>query len=752
MESTVTPSRKGESQPMFQAYFGQPTTVQIHNYSDASDSGLGEVSYLRLENEQGRVSVAFLMAKARVPPLRPISIPRMELTAAIISVNVSSLLVKELDYENIQEVFHTDSAAVLGYINNDVRRFHKYVGNRVQHIRDHSKPEQWCHVPGKENPADEASRGLSAKQLTENTRWLRGPDILWEPGFTVDKAQNVELDPNDIEVKKISQVFVTSTHREFLPRKPLDPYRFRSFSSLYRLKKSIALIQRMIERRRKNKEYNWRPLKGPLTVKELKEAEQTIIRVIQEDAFKDEIRALKLLEGNHDMFRQRSQARARNVSIKQHSAIYRLDPFLDEQRLLRVGGRLHQVAMDYEAKHPVILPNNSHMTRLLIRQQHQAESHQGRGMTLNSIRQNGFWIISGRATVAQFISSCVTCRKLRARTQKQKMSNLPSERVTPAAPFTYTGMDVFGPFYIKEGRKEFKRWGLIFTCLASRAIHLETLNKMDTDSFINGLRRFMCRRGKVRQLFSDQGTNFVGAKNEFLSALNENVVHSFLLKNDCEMVDFKFNVPCASHMGGAWERLIRSVRAVLSSLLRSQGTQVDDETLRTLFTEAENIVNSRPLTVENISDPDSLEPITPNHLLNLKPRSVQPPPGMFSQPDVYSKKRWRRVQYLSEQFWQRWKREYCALHTQRKKWSKVQRNLQVGDVVLLCEDDSSRIQWPLGRIVKVYPSSDELVRKVQVLVMRNGRRTYLDRPIQKLILIVEQEKREDRSRSPTRSQ
>ena len=262
----------------------------------------------------------------------------------------------------------------------------------------------------------------------------------------------------------------------------------------------------------------------------------------------------------------------------------------------------------------------------------------------------------------------------------------------------------------------------------------------------------MCRRGKVRQLFSDQGTNFVGAKNEFLSALNENVVHSFLLKNDCEMVDFKFNVPCASHMGGAWERLIRSVRAVLSSLLRSQGTQVDDETLRTLFTEAENIVNSRPLTVENISDPDSLEPITPNHLLNLKPRSVQPPPGMFSQPDVYSKKRWRRVQYLSEQFWQRWKREYCALHTQRKKWSKVQRNLQVGDVVLLCEDDSSRIQWPLGRIVKVYPSSDELVRKVQVLVMRNGRRTYLDRPIQKLILIVEQEKREDRSRSPTRSQ
>lgn len=227
--------------------FGQPTSVQIHNYSDASDSGLVEVSYLRLENEQGNVSVAFLMAKAGVPPIKPISIPRMELTAAVISVNVSSLFVKELDYENVQEVFH------------------KYVGNRVQHIRDHSTPEQWCHVPGKDNPADEASHGLSAKQLVENTRWLRGPDVLFEPGFTGDKLNNIQLDPTDVEVKKTTQVLASSIKPQ--PREPLDPDWFTCFSSFYRLMKSAAMIQRVIERKRKNKEYNWRPPEGPITVK-----------------------------------------------------------------------------------------------------------------------------------------------------------------------------------------------------------------------------------------------------------------------------------------------------------------------------------------------------------------------------------------------------------------------------------------------------------------------------------------------------
>ena len=165
------------------------------------------------------------------------------------------------------------------------------------------------------------------------------------------------------------------------------------------------------------------------------------------------------------------------------------------------------------------------------------------------------------------------------------MAALPPERVTPSAPFTYTGTDVFGPFYISEGRKELKRWGLIFTCLSSRAIHLETLSAMSTDSFLNALRLFISHRRKVCELRSDQGTNFIGAKNELEAALKEldtTSVKEYLSSKDCDWIDFNLNTFHASHMGGIWECQIRTRRSVLSSLLLEHGTQLDDEALHTL--------------------------------------------------------------------------------------------------------------------------------------------------------------------------
>ena len=254
------------------------------------------------------------------------------------------------------------------------------------------------------------------------------------------------------------------------------------------------------------------------------------------------------------------------------------------------------------------------------------------------------------------------------------------ERTKETAPFTYTGVDVFGPWYIREGRKHVKRYGCIFTCMASRAIHLETMNSIDTDSFICALRRFMCRRGSVRQLRSDRGTNFVGAKGELTQAwndMNQNQIHNFLLTKNCDWIQFEMNVPHASHMGGVWERQIKSVRSVISALMADLGDQLDDETLRTLFIEAENIVNSRPLTAD-VSDPNSLQPLTPMQLLTLKSQVVLPLPGEFSRPDTYSRKRWKRVQFLANQFWQRWRKEYLQSLQTRGKWHNPRRNLQIG--------------------------------------------------------------------------
>ncbi len=726
--------------------FGKPTKVEIHSFSDASDVGIGQVSYLRLINSEGRINVSFLMGKSRVAPLKAMTTPRMELTAAVVSVNVTNMLSKELNYEEIEQLYHTDSTVVLGYINNEARRFHTYVGNRVQHIRDRSDPKQWRHVAGELNPADEASRGLTATELLQNRRWFRGPDFLWHETEQIRTLPVVQLDPDDHEVRKevattlaINQV---GKREENVP-KVLEVDRFEHFSSFNRLKRSIIRIQRVIERKRSNKQHNWRPQEGPPTVKELEQAERLILKSVQYKHFHIELECLEKLSENDDMFQDRKSAKKRNTTLKRTSCLHKLDPFLDKQGVLRVGGRLKNATTPYEVKHPTIVPKIDHVTILLIRHYHVAHKHQGYGITHNAIRQAGYWVINGRSAVSSVIHRCVTCRKLRGRSMEQKMADLPSERVNPSPPFAYTGMDVFGPFYIKEGRKELKRWGIIFTCLSSRAVHLETLNFMNTDSFLNALRRFVSRRGKVRELRSDQGTNFIGGRNELAAALKElddDAIKGFLSNKGCDWIKFTTNVPYASHMGGVWERLIRTVRAVLNALLVNHGTQLDDESLRTLLTEAESVVNSRPLTVYNLTEPGTLEPITPNHLLTGKSEIVLQPPGNFTRPDLYTRKRWRRVQYLTNQFWRRWQKEYNSLvQCKRQKWTRERRNTRIGDIVMVRDDDLARNNWKLGKVVEVFPGDDHLVRKVRVLVYDGTKPSHLDRPIQKLVLIVGQE-------------
>ena len=277
-------------------------------------------------------------------------------------------------------------------------------------------------------------------------------------------------------------------------------------------------------------------------------------------------------------------------------------------------------------KFPIILPGKSHIANVIVKQCHEEVNHQGRGMTINEVRSHGYWIVGGSSAVASHISKCVKCRKLRGVVEEQKMADLPLDRSDPAPPFTFSAVDYFGPWLTKEGRREVKRYGVLFTCMASRAVHLESANSLDTTSFINALRRFICRRGPVRQLRSDQGSNFMDAKRELKEAaaeFDDNQIKEELLKNNCDWITFKMNVPSASHMG---------------AVLEKNGAQLDDESLRTYLCDCEAIINSRPLTVTNLNDPGSLEPLTPSHLLTLKSKVVLPPPGMFQSPDLYSRK------------------------------------------------------------------------------------------------------------------
>ena len=400
--------------------------------------------------------------------------------------------------------------------------------------------------------------------------------------------------------------------------------------------------------------------------------------------------------------------------MKKSSSIYQLDPFLGKDGILRVGGRIRRASLPENVKNPCILPRKGHVTELVICHHHQKVAHQGRGMTHNNIRSSGFWIIGGRSAVASHISKCIKCRKLRGSLQEQKMADLPEDRLDTAPPFTYSAVDYFGPWLIKEGRRQVKRYGVLFTCLASRAIHLGTANSLDTSSFLNAYRRFIGCRGPVRHLRSDRDTNFVGYKNdlkEALTEMNQEAIKLKLMEENCDWIEFRMNVPHASHMGGVWERQIRTVRNVLTVLLDNHGTIVDDESLRTFMVEAEAIVNSRPLTTEN---PDHLEHLTLNHLLTMRSKVILPPPGNFQGADTYSRKRWRRVEYLVNEFWYRWRNEFIQSLQVRQKWMRRRKNLKIGDVVIVKDIDTPRNRWKLARIVETYPENDGLVRKVNL--------------------------------------
>lgn len=274
------------------------------------------------------------------------------------------------------------------------------------------------------------------------------------------------------------------------------------------------------------------------------------------------------------------------------------------------------------------------------------------------------------------------------------------------------------------------------------------LEDLSTDSFINALRCFISLRGAVHQLYCDQGRNFVGA-NELKEALKQcdfQALENFLAEKQCEFV---FNAPSASHAGGVWERQIRTIRNVLNATLAQSVGRLDDASLRTLFYEAMAIVNSRPLSIDGINDPNSLEPLTPNHLILMKSKVAHPPLGKFVKEDVYGTKRWRRVQYLIEQFWSRWKREYLSNISMRQKWHVPRCNLKVDDVVIIKEEILPRNQWQLGRVVEATQEGDGLVRRVRVQVGEQksqkenqsspSKLSIIERPIQKLVLLLESE-------------
>ena len=459
-------------------------------------------------------------------------------------------------------------------------------------------------------------------------------------------------------------------------------------------------------------ENEWKKI-GELSVSEIHTGELFIIRDVQSTVYEKEIRLLKAGKALHP-----------------RSQLYSLTPFLQDD-VLRVGGRLQHAEISYDSKYPLILPKNHHLTEMIILEAHKQNGHVGRDHVLTHLQQQ-FWIIHGKATVKSVLKKCFLCRLRKAKRMFPQMSVLPECRLAwNKPPFSHCGVDLFGPILIKQGRKRLKRWGVIFTCMTVRGVHLEVVESIDTDDFINSTRRFVNRRGTPTDMYSDCGSNFKGATTElaeFIETLDKTKIHTFASSHN---IMWHFNPPSAPHMGGAWERLVKSVKEVLAVTMKDR--VLTDFQLSTLFTEVESILNNRPLTHAS-SDINDYEALTPNHIMLGLHRKWD---YMLDteERDVLSRRKWRQVQGASIDFWNSWRTQYLPLLMKRPCWQGTAPNYRQGELVVLKDDSPVKGKWNLARIVQVLPGKDDVVRTVEV---RTKDGVYV-RPVSKLAKLEDNE-------------
>ena len=422
----------------------------------------------------------------------------------------------------------------------------------------------------------------------------------------------------------------------------------------------------------------------------------------------------------HDAYEKISKGQLLSASDQ----LNKLSPFLDKNGLLRLQVRLQHSKSSYEIKHPTLFSAKRYVVIKLIEDAHRANFHEGTEDVRCVLRQE-YWVIGLRNALRSVKAKCVKCRKQRAGVSQIFMADLPQERLQErVSPFSNTGIDYFGPFEVKFMRKTMRRCCCLFTCLTTRAVHIEVVPSLEAETCLTAITRFIARRGKPATILSDNRTNFVGAAKEMrdcINAWNLSDIEMSLAQKD---IKWNFNPPGAPHFGGIWERLVRSCREAMIAVL--DGRSLTDDVLITTMCLVEQTLNARPLTSVSV-DPDDLEALTPNHF--LLERANLPTPFL---PDAqrYTDLRpvFRVSQAYSYMIWTRWTKEYLPEGNVRNRWNKDDvRQLKVNDLVWVLDENVKRSNYKMARVLEVQEGSDSRVRSATV-VTKDGK---LKRPIVK---------------------
>jgi len=694
---------------------------------DASSVAYGSAIYLIQENGDERRS-DLIFAKSRVAPIKALTIPRLELLAVLVGVRCVKYVESHLKLDIKSVSVLTDSKCVLGWITS-TKKQPVFIENRLKEIRSHFM-FKFAHVRSENNPADMLSRGCSASELKHSDLWWHGPVHTQDfKGGEKDKVGETEADEvcEDSKQQKDSddsvqnraskegsesgaKVFAATETNDIEVTAPFG-IDINRYSELTRVLRVTAWCQRFIDRLRK------RPCKSQcLSSAELTKAEHLWNKHIQRGYFADVMFSLPLK--------------------KPHNLVKQLGIFVDNEGLLRCHGRLEHSEMSEAARKPILMPNNARYVHLLIESQHKRLMHSGVSQTLSAVRQK-FWIIRGRATVRKVLKECLTCRRVEGPPfATPPMAPLPPTRTKISEPFSTTGVDYFGPLYVKDTTEMQKVWVCLYTCGVTRAVHLEIVPDLSTKSFLLCLRRFIAVRGTPSVIVSDNAKQFKLA-NETLSLVWSNILKSEDVQDysSKQGIQWKFITEMAPWMGGFYERMVGVVKRALRKTIGKRVLQSDH--LNTILKEAEAIVNSHPLTYVD-DDINSTQTLTPNHFLCFNRKTGTPQTLDESDPEFTIKttsadkilEMWKKGEKLTNMFWKAWKDEYLQnlreRHQQNIKSPRVQSEKQPkkGDVVLV-KDDLPRGQWKVGKIEDLIVSSDNLVRSA---VVRVGHKTVIKRP------------------------
>ena len=659
---------------------------EIHGFSDASKQGYGACVYIRSILKSGSIKVSLFTAKSRVAPLKEETIPRLELLGNLLLARLISSVKNAYHLPFHKTFLWTDSKVTLAWIRSN-REYKTFVQNRLNEIRKITNPSDWFYCTTKENPADVITRSELSDPL--NSLWWGGPTFLQNANANLDQRLDID-EPESLPEEKVS----TSVNANITNNTANNVFDFQRYGNYQRLLRTTSWVLRFIRNvkaRIRNEELNLGEILQP---DELQHAENVLVKANQHDF--------------HSLSEQELREKFNHLNVK-----------ADQEGIFRCYGRLQNSPLPLQTVNPILLNSKHSLTKLIVNHFHSTRKHVLVKQTLTELRTK-FWICKGRSFVRNVLSKCVRCRKLHTKSYRYPANPpLPALRLSDVRPFFATGVDNFGPVFLKTiyGRNSmYKAWVILYTCASSRAILLHLVPQIDSKCFIRSLSRLIARRGCPDHMISDNGKNLVSTESQ---------THVANLG-----IEWHCNLPLAPWHGGFFERLVRSVKELLRKELGK--SRFNYEQLYTVLLEIESILNNRPLTY--IYPNDLEECVTPNHLLYGRKLNFTSTNSSTAY-DSHETANHQVVADIINQFWKRWLKEYVVNLRETHKFSnqnRLQPTVEVSDVVLIHDENLPRSMWRMGVVTEVIHGADNQIRGA---VARSNKNTLLKRPVNKLFPI-----------------